>query len=128
HNYLHADLLSDADTNSGSYTFIATNNAIFQGNTSGTIDDGTKGIYWVKSPEVLTPVGAAKIAIKYSGVPNGGAAIQYDGSEGGGKVVYFGFPFETITSAAVRDAYMEDVLNFFGKPQIVGQPQNITTN
>jgi hypothetical protein len=33
---------------------------------------------------------------------------------GGGKVVNFGFPFETITNAAVRDAYMSDVLRFFG--------------
>ena len=42
------------------------------------------------------------------------AAVQYDGSLGGGKVVNFGFPFETITNSVVRDAYMSDVLRFFG--------------
>ena len=30
-----------------------------------------------------------------------------------GKVVNFGFPFETITDLAARDAYMSDVLRFF---------------
>jgi hypothetical protein len=44
----------------------------------------------------------------------GAAAVQYDGSLGGGKVVNFGFPFETITNSAARDAYMSDVLRFFG--------------
>ena len=48
--------------------------------------------------------------------------MQYDGSLGGGKVVNWGFPFETITSASVRDAYMSDVLKFFG----VLSPPNIT--
>ena len=128
-NQLHADLASDANTNSASYTFIATNTAIFQGNSNGTIDDGTKGIYWVKSPEVLTPFGAGSTtAINYSGNPNGAAAIQYDGLAGGGRVVYLGFPFETITSAAVRDAYMSDALNFLGGARITSQPQNISTN
>jgi len=37
----------------------------------------------------------------------------YDGSSGGGKVVYLGFPFETITSTSVRNAYMADALSFF---------------
>ena len=37
--------------------------------------------------------------MNYSGVATGAAAIQYDGSAGGGRVVLFGFPFETITDA-----------------------------
>lgn len=110
-NILHADLASDANTNSASYEFSPQNGSIFVGNQAGIFDDGTKGIYWVKSPEILTPFGTgAKIALIYR--LGGTAAIQYDGSAGGGRIVYFGFPFETITSAALRDAYMSDALNF----------------
>ncbi len=119
-NYLHADLAMDANTNSSSYTFVPVANDLFSGNANGNIDDGTKGIYWVKSPEILTPVGTAKTVLTYLGVPNGGAAIQYDGSAEGGKVLYFGFPFETITTAAARAAYMANVLNFL-KPPIPSQ-------
>ncbi len=125
-NQLHADLASDANTNSAIYTFAPAANSIFQGNTNGTFDDGSQGIYWVKTPEVLTPVGTATIAISYSSVSNGAAAIQYDGSSGGGKVVYFGFPFETITTAAVREAYLADALNFLGGPRLLTQPQDST--
>jgi hypothetical protein len=31
-------------------------------------------------------------------------------------VVYFGFPFETITSASARNAYLADVLKYFSRP------------
>ena len=31
----------------------------------------------------------------------------------GSKLVYFGFPFEAITSAAVRESYLFDILKFF---------------
>lgn len=110
-NVLRADLASDAHTNSGSYTFIPNASNLFNGNDNGTIDDGTKGIYWVKSPEVLTPVGSATTAISYSGVGGGAAAIEYCGPDSG-RIIYFGFPFETITSAALRETYMAAALNF----------------
>ncbi|MEO5804157.1 MAG: fibronectin type III domain-containing protein [Verrucomicrobiota bacterium] len=122
-NFLHADLASDAHTNSATYTFVPLIGTIFGGNANGTIDNGTKGIYWVKSPEVLTPVGVAETAITYSG-PGSSAAIQYDGSSGGGRVVYFGFPFETITGTNIRAAYMTDALDFLGAARVLTQPQN----
>jgi hypothetical protein len=68
----------------------------------------------VDYPDVLTPTNGSIKAISYSGGTGGAAAVQYDGSLGGGKLVYWGFPFETITNSAVRDAYMSDVLRFFG--------------
>jgi hypothetical protein len=112
-NQLHADLASDANTNAASYTFTPVAGSIFQGNSNGTIDNGAKGIYWVQTADVLTPYGSgATAALNYTANTNGAAAIQYDGSAGGGKVVYFAFPFETITTAARRDAYMADILTF----------------
>jgi hypothetical protein len=125
---LHCTFPSDANHNSGSYTFNAAGGGIFAGNASGLFDDGSEGIYWVQKPDVLTPTGnGAQLAMTYgSGT---GAAIQYDGSAGGGRVVYLGFPFETITSAAVREAYMADALNFLAVPTapvITAQPQSQT--
>lgn len=122
-NHLKADLLSDANDDSGSYTIASAPSGIFSSRTSTTFDDGARGLYWVQTPDVLTPLGAGvTTALSYSGNTNGAAAIQYDGSAGGGKVVYFGFPFETITSVNRRNQYVADALNFFtvGTVTIVG--------
>jgi Fibronectin type III domain len=122
-NHLKADLASDANDNSGSYTTASTVGGIFSARGGAAFDDGSRGIYWVKTPDVLTPLGAGtSAALNYTGNPNGAAAIQYDGSAGGGKVVYFGFPFETITSATLRQQYMADILTFFtaGTATLVG--------
>jgi hypothetical protein len=51
----------------------------------------------------------------YVGGLGGTAAIQYDGTGAvPGKVVFLGFPFETVTSAAARGEIMDDVMAFFG--------------
>jgi len=44
----------------------------------------------------------------------GGAAIQYSGGSPNRRIVMLGFPFETITSAIVRNSVMQAVLVFFG--------------
>jgi len=112
HNQLHAAYAADS---SGVWDFNAAGGSIFAGNASGIFDNGSKGIYLVGFPDVLTPTGSGAIAaINYNGGPAGAAAVVYSGSSGGGKVVYLGFPFETITSASVRNDYMADILNFFG--------------
>jgi len=116
-NWLRADLGADANNNSGSYTFSPTVGSIFSGNGNGTFDNGSQGIYWVQAPDRLTPTGSGTIAaLNYVGGLGGPAAVQYDGSAGGGRVVYFGFPFETLTSANLRTTYMSDILRFFSKP------------
>ncbi|TAK96273.1 MAG: hypothetical protein EPO07_14685, partial [Verrucomicrobia bacterium] len=110
HNQLHATYASDS---SGIYAFTPVAGSIFAGNANGNFDDGTKGIYLVGYPDVLTPTGSgATAAINYSGGATAG--ITYDGAAGGGKVVYFGFPFETITASSVRNAYLADILAFLG--------------
>ena len=114
HNQLHASYSAD---NSNIYTFTPAAGSIFSGNATGGFDDGSKGIYWVGYPDALTPTGAgAAAAINYPGYGGGAAGVRYDGSAGGGKVVYFGFPFETITAGTVRDTYMSDVLKDFSRP------------
>jgi hypothetical protein len=70
------------------------------------------GLYRVGFPDVVTPTGSGTVAaISYTGGSTAGVA--YNGSVGGGRVVYLGFPFETITSESVRNTYMADVLAFF---------------
>ena len=111
HNQLHAYYVADS---SGSWNFNANNTALFAGNTNGTFDDGAKGIYLVGFPDVIAPTNYGALAgINYSNVASGAAAVVYNGTAGGGKVVYLAFPFETITSASARNAYMADVLNLF---------------
>ncbi len=116
HNQLHASLLSNANDDSGVYTFTPVAGSIFAGNPTGTFDDGSRGIYWVGYPDALTPMGTAAAALSYPGFSGGSAGVRYDGLAGGGKVIYFGFPFETITSPSVREAYMADILKDFSRP------------
>jgi hypothetical protein len=111
---LHADLQGNTNDDAATYTFTASTNGIFAGNADGRCDDGAAGIYNVQYPDVLTPLGAgAMVAIRYSGASTGPAAIQYAHPTTGSKLVYFGFPFEAITSAAIRESYLFDILNFF---------------
>jgi D-alanyl-D-alanine carboxypeptidase len=111
HNQLRAVFAND-DANT--YAFTAAAGGIFAGNASSGFDDGFRGTYNVDYPDVLTPTNGSIKAISYSGGLGGAAAVQYDGSLGGGKLMNWGFPFETITNSSVRDAYMSDVLRFFG--------------
>ncbi len=117
HNQLRAMYSADS---AGTYSFSALASGIFSNNASGTFDNGTHGTYNVGFPDVLLPTNGSVNAMQYVGGIGGTAAIQYPGTGGGGKVVNWGFPFETITSASTRDAYMADVLNYFG---MIGAPQ-----
>jgi len=111
HNQLHATYVADS---SSSWNFNSVGTSLFAGNTNGVFDDGTKGTYIVGFPDVVAPTGYGTLAgITYSNVVSGAAAVVYNGTAGGGKVVYLGFPFETITSETLRNNYMADVLNLF---------------
>lgn len=128
HNQLRAVFAND-DANT--YAFGPTASGIFTGDASGGFDNGSFGTYNVAYPDVVTPTNGSISAITYIGGIGGTAAIQYDGSRGGGKLVYLGFPFETVTSSPVRDAYMSDVLRFFNvlsKPMLLPLQINGTNN
>lgn len=113
-NHLKADLGGNANDNSGSYTVAPAAGGLFAGLANAPFDNGTLGFYRVQTPDVLAPFGAgSSAALFYNGVSPGAAAIQYDGRAGGGRVVYLGFPFETIGSAARRTEFMARILTFF---------------
>ena len=113
-NQLHAALGGDTNDDAGTFTFAATGGGIFTGDPAGRFDDGSAGIYSVRFPDVLTPVGnGAVAALGYTGGLPGAAAIQNFDSSTGSKLVFFGFPFETITNASVRESLMFDLLSWF---------------
>ena len=105
---LGGDYVSDV---AGTYNVNGAAGSIFDG-LSFSFDDGTQ-FYDSEFADVINPTGGAQMALTYSG--GGGAAIQKKGSVTG-DVVMFGFPFETITTAADREAVMAAVMNFFGAP------------
>lgn len=104
---LKADYVSD-DANTYSVQGIA--GSIFEG-LAFSFDDGSI-FYDSEFPDRIAPLGGATTALSYVGGAGGNAAIQFDG--GATKVVTFGFPFETITTANDRGLVMDRVLDFFG--------------
>jgi hypothetical protein len=120
---LHAAYSAD---NSGTYNTAVAPGGIFVSGAGTVFDNGNNGIYWVKTPDVITPVGSATVALNYVGGTGGVAAIQYAGAVGSGRVVFFGFPFETITSATRRAEYMTDILEFLSEPVSTNVPPSVT--
>src|SRR5206468_6088898 len=60
--------------------------------------------------------------LNYTGGTGGAAAIQYAAGTTAQKLVMMAFPFESITTAANRNAVMASVLNFFN----IGLPTSAT--
>lgn len=105
-NTLHASyVLDDANT----YQAQGTAGGIFDG-INLTFDDGDQ-FYDVNFPDVIAPSNGSTAALTYSGGTGGTAAVQFNNSVQ--RVVMMGFPFETITDAAVRTTVMERVLEYF---------------
>ena len=111
-NYLHATLGNDTNDDAGTYTFSPLPAGVFSGNSNARFDDGSFGIYNVQYPDRLTPTGDAVATLAYIG-SGGTAALQHVNSAAGSRLIYFGFPFEAITTTTAREAYMLDVLKFF---------------
>ncbi len=70
--------------------------------------------------DYFNPRAGADYSLSYSGFSTGRAGISYSGAH---KVFYTGFGFEAITSAAVRDTFMDRVIKWFmGDIQISHTP------
>ncbi|MFQ5753956.1 MAG: glycosyl hydrolase family 18 protein, partial [bacterium] len=122
--YLKATYVKDnAVENSPAYTANPnTVENLFTGLGNINFDDGTQGTYHVDRPDGIlpAPLSGSWLGLTYDGVDpdlNGGAGIAYSGTfEAGtlnGALVYFSFPFETITDAAMRDSVMARIFKFF---------------
>jgi hypothetical protein len=100
--------------NDDAATFAVTPTAsgVLSGLTSFSFDDGSHGTYPVLYPDSLTPTNGSTALLSYVGGRGGTAAIQYAG--GCQRLVYLGFPFETIYPALTRQAVMSRVMSFLG--------------
>lgn len=97
-NYLKATFIGDdADT----YTFSGTS-TLFNGQ-NGVFDNSTAGYYDVDFPDRVAANGGSSIALNYTGGTADGAGVGYKGTY---NLLYFGFPFEAITSSTVRNNLM----------------------
>ena len=105
---LRANYVAD-DANT--YNVQGVPGSIFDG-LNFAFDDGTQ-FYDAQFPDVLAASNGSNVALTYVGGSGGGAAVTF-GNAGDGRLVNFGFPFETITTPSARADVMERVLDFFG--------------
>ncbi len=87
------------------------NTGIFDGLGTFSFDDGTHGTYDADRPDAFTPVGSAASALVYSGGSGGTAALTYS-SGACTRLVYMGFPLETIYLQSIREALMSRAMAF----------------
>jgi hypothetical protein len=103
-NYLKAGFSSDGSAGNG-YAFSGIAGTVCSG-TAGAFDNGTGGTYAPTYPDILTASGGSQAVLQYA--TGGNAAVCYQGTFGSGSVpgavFVMGFPFETITTPAARNA------------------------
>lgn len=113
---LHAAPADEAGVPVRFLSFVPVKGSIFRRNEPGIIGDAREQSYFLNADCRLLPEGTgAQPCLLYPESP-GAAAVQYDGSAGGGKTVCFGFPFECVSSAKARARYMREILRFFASP------------
>ncbi len=104
-NYLRAGYVGD---DAGTYAVLPTAGGIFAGMGGFRFDEPTA--YDADFPDQLSALNGSTAALTYDGGNGGVAALQY--ADGCQRLVYFGFPFETIAGAATRATVMARVMDF----------------
>ena len=94
-HYLRAAYGGD---DAGTYDFAGLSGGPFAG-LAGRFDDSSHGTYNVDLPDRLGATGGSTVVLDYSGGTGDGAAVVYSGDW---RLVYFGFPLETVTDPATR--------------------------
>jgi hypothetical protein len=119
HDYLKSQYLADAPGNVSGTNYSATGTAggIFESIGSILFDDGTHGTIDVRYADVVNPLSGSREIVTYSGVSSytiGGISFEGMFEEGtkAGKLVYLGFPFETVYPAETRHLIMHEILAF----------------
>ncbi|HDS09261.1 MAG TPA: hypothetical protein ENN73_03450, partial [Firmicutes bacterium] len=128
-NYLKADYLQD---DSGNYRLLGS--GIFSGmdfyfDDDDNIPDG--GAYEPRWPDVITTYGGSSVCISYGTGTTAG--IQFSGIFGAGtetgKVITFGFPFETIIDPEQRKEVLKRILLWFDdQPPDLSELDSITND
>ncbi|MEZ4924427.1 MAG: T9SS type A sorting domain-containing protein [Crocinitomicaceae bacterium] len=117
-DYLKAEYVLDApnDQSATYYQFVSTD-TVFQGIGTMSFDNGTNGTYNVDYPDVINGINGGTNGLLYSSLTDNYAGVYFhglfpNGSEKG-KLVYFGFPFETVYPQEGRDTLMRKVMEYF---------------
>ncbi|MGH6960399.1 MAG: hypothetical protein ACREE7_07960, partial [Dongiaceae bacterium] len=102
-----AFVADDADA----YAVVPAAGGIFDGLGPFSFDDGTHGTYDVDRPDRFEPMGGATSALLYNGGLGGTAALAYVGAPCA-RLIYMGFPLETIYPKSTRDALLSRSMAF----------------
>lgn len=90
----------------------------------GVVFGETRSVYPVDTADIIMPVGAGRTVLRYQG-PEGvlDHAAGIAASKDDFRVVFFGFPFESITSADHRNTVMSRVMEFLlgEEAELVGE-------
>lgn len=119
HDFLKASYSADAPGGVSGVYYSAEG---LQGSMLGAIgtityDNGSHGTFDVKYPDALIPGGGSQSIIHYLNVTThdiGGVSFEgfFPGGTQPGKLVYLGFPFETIYPLDSRGLVMNEVMDF----------------
>lgn len=120
-SYLKSYYYDDAPngTSGTYYDFQGSGNGLFDTLSVTHFDDGTHGTYDVNYPDVLLGVYGGIEILEYASVTNQSAGVMFEGPFPGaslqdtGKLVLFGFPFETIYPESKRLSIMSEINDFF---------------
>ena len=93
---------------------IESGSGIFSGIGGFDLDDGTMN-YDISAPDIIWPGQGASVCLYYA--EHSAAGIQYSGIFGqgtvAGKLVYLGFPYESIMEEKIRNDIMAAVMEYF---------------
>ncbi len=122
YNFLKSKYVYDAPNNQAGVYYQAepVSGSIFEGVGTISFDNGTHGTIDVRYPDVITGMNGGVNCLQYSNLTNQFAGIYFEeifpGGTAAGKVVYIGFPFETIYPEAKRNLFLNKVISFFNEP------------
>lgn len=116
-NYLMASYLFDAPNGgTANSCYLSKAAGVFYSTDSTQFDNGTHGTYNVSYPDVIAPLHSAVGDLTYC-ASSDIAAIHYKGmfptGTVPGKLVYWGFPFETVYTISYRNNLMGTIMDYF---------------
>jgi len=103
---LRTDYVGDS---AGTYTIANATTGPLSGLGTLTFSTAAGARYNAEFADRITTSGGSIAALSYSGGSGGTAAVSYEGTS---NVIALGFPFETIGSAASRQALMQKAVDF----------------
>ncbi|MDY0082988.1 MAG: T9SS type A sorting domain-containing protein [Ignavibacteriaceae bacterium] len=131
-NFLKAKYVNDAPNGQSGVYYQAEpiSGSIFDGIGDINFDNGSQGTINVSYPDVINGVNGGINCLRYSNVSNQTAAVNYAGIFPAGivpgKVVFVGFPFETIYPESKRNLFLSKVIDFFESPVgIIDEEENM---